>query len=91
MVFAGTLLLGLVVLPLVGTATGSFATDAESAAFFSLATLKGLPYLLGGSILSVLIHPYWETRSRLARVALALLDVGVCWAVAAAIALARLG
>jgi len=57
LVFLGMAGLGFVVAPALGLATGLFAIDAEARAFFSLLTLKSVPYLLALSTLSAFAYP----------------------------------
>jgi len=87
LVFVGTALLGFVVVPLVGIAGGLFSIDAEARAFFSLLTLKGVPYLLGLSTLSGLLYRPLSARRLPARVGLLGVNVLVVWFIAASIAL----
>ena len=87
LVFVGAALLGFIVAPLVGIAAGLFSIDAEARAFFSLLTLKGVPYLLGLSMLSALLHRPLSTRRLPARVGLLGVNVLAVWLVAVSIAL----
>jgi hypothetical protein len=52
LVFVAMAGLGFVALPELGLAAGLFAIDAEARAFFSLLTLKSVPFLLALSTLS---------------------------------------
>jgi hypothetical protein len=91
LVFAGTTILGFVVAPPLGTASGLFLIDTESAAFFSLLTLKGVPYLAALSVLSGLLYRKHSERRLRVRAALLGVNILLAWLVAAAIALAILG
>jgi hypothetical protein len=90
-VFAGALVLGLVVLPVLGAASGMFVSATDAQAFFSFATLKGVPVIFGASILSVLVHPFVKHHGFVGRVGWTALDIVICWSAAAAYALVRLG
>jgi hypothetical protein len=57
LVFLGMAGLGFVIAPALGLATGLFVIDAEARAFFSLLTLKSVPYLLALSTLSGFAYP----------------------------------
>ena len=91
LVFLGTALLGFVVAPWLGMATGLFRIEAESSGFFSLLTLKGVPYLVALSVLSGFLHPTFSSRRLRLRVILFGLNVLVAWLIGASIALAILG
>jgi hypothetical protein len=91
LVFVGTTLLGFVVAPFLGTSSGLFPIDTESAAFFSLLTLKGVPYLAALSALSGLLYSMDSERGLPARAALFCANSLLAWLVAASIALAILG
>lgn len=91
LVFLGTALLGFVVAPYLGLASGLFAIDTEAAAFFSLLTLKGVPWLVALSLGSGLLYPSLSTRRVRVRAALLGVNVLGVWLIAAAIALAILG
>jgi hypothetical protein len=91
LVFSGAALLGFVAAPFLGTSTGLFSIEAESAAFFSLLTLKGVPYLVALSVLSGLWFARDSSRPVPTRVALWGLNVALAWLVAASIAFAILG
>jgi len=90
-VFIGTTLLGFVVAPILGTATGLFSIDVESQSFFSLLTLKGVPYLAALSTLSALVYPPLSRRRLPVRVIILAINVIAVWSAAASIALAILG
>lgn len=91
LVFAGTALVGFVVAPWLGSASGAFPIDAEARAFFSLLTLAGVPYLAGLCVLSGALYPRLAGRRLRVRVALFGLNVLAAWLCAASIALAILG
>jgi hypothetical protein len=91
LVFIGTALLGFVVAPALGTATGVFSIDVESQSFFSLLTLKGVPYLAALSILSALIYQPLSRRRFPGRAIFLILNIVIAWLVAASIALVMLG
>ena len=90
-VFLGTAVLGFVVAPLLGSATGLFPIDAEARAFFSLLTLEGVPDLLAFSALSGLLYPTLSRRRPALWIALYAMNVVAAWLAGAAIALALLG
>ena len=90
-VLVGIAVLGFVVAPFVGVASGLFPIDVESSAFFSLLTLKSAPYLFGlaaasGSLYAILARRAWPLRA-----AGFLLNVVAAWSIGAAIALFVLG
>lgn len=91
LVFVGAAVLGFVVAPLLGMASGLFAMDTDARAFFSLLTLKGVPYLVGLSTLSAFLHPGLSSRGLRLRLALFALNVLAAWLAAAAIAFTILG
>jgi len=91
LVFAGTALLGLVVAPYLGFATGLFAIDTESRGFFSLLTLKAMPALAALSVLCGATYPWLAKRGPAARGGLFVASVLVAWLVGAALALFMLG
>lgn len=91
LVFGGAALLGFVVAPFLGIESGLFAIDAEARAFFSLLTLKGVPYLVAISVLSSLAYPPLRSRRLRLRLTLFTLNVVGAWLVSASIALAILG
>lgn len=91
LVFLGTALLGFVVAPWLGTATGLFTIEVESSGFFSMLTLKGVPYLVALSVVSGLLSPTLSGLGLRLRVALFGLNVLVAWLVGASIAFAILG
>ena len=91
LVFAGTSILGFVVAPFLGTASGLFPIEAESAGFFSFLTLKGVPYLAALSVLSGLLYSKHAERRLRVRAALLGVNILLAWLIAAAIALAILG
>ena len=90
-VFAGTAVLGFVVAPYLGSATGLFPIDTEAQAFFSLLTLKGVPDLAILSAASSFLYPMGSRRRLGLRVALYVVNVLLAWLVAVSIALALLG
>ena len=90
-VFAGAALLGFVVAPFLGIATGLFPIDTEASAFFSLLTLKGVPDLAILSAASGFLAPALFRQRRGLRVALYAANVLLAWLVAVSIALAVLG
>lgn len=91
LVFLGTALLGFVIAPWLGVATGLFSIEAESSGFFSMLTLKGVPYLVALSVLSGLLSPMLADRRLRLRVMLFGLNVLGAWLIGASIALAILG
>ena len=90
-VFLGTALLGFVVAPWLGMAIGLFTIEAESSGFFSILTLKGVPYLVALSVPSGLLHPMFSGRRLRLRVVLFGLNILAVWLIGASIALAILG
>lgn len=90
-VFAGTALLGFVVAPWLGIAGGLFPVEAEGRAFFSMLTLKGVPYLMLLAALSSLAYPVLAAQTPPRRILLYGVNVLVAWLIAASIALAILG
>ncbi|HEY8152758.1 MAG TPA: hypothetical protein VII72_01380 [Myxococcota bacterium] len=91
LVFFGTALLGFVIAPWLGVATGLFTIEAESSGFFSMLTLKGVPYLVALSVLSGPVYPMLAGLRLPARLVLMALNVLVAWSIGAAIAFAILG
>ena len=91
LVLVGTTILGFVVAPFLGTASGLFPIETESAAFFSLLTLKGVPYLAALSVLSGLLYPNLSQRRLRDRAAVLSANILLAWLVAASIALVILG
>jgi hypothetical protein len=91
LVLAGTAVLGFVVAPYVGIATGLFVIDTEARGFFSLLTLKGTPFLVGLGILSTLVYPRSLSLRRPVRAVVLALNVLVAWLIAGAVALISLG
>jgi len=91
LVFIGTAVLGFVVAPVLGAATGLFSIDVESRSFFSLLTLKGVPYLAALSTLSALVYQPLSRCRLPVRILIVIVNVVVVWLVAASIALAVLG
>jgi len=91
LVFLGTALLGFVAAPWLGMATGLFSIEAEASGFFSLLTLKGVPYLVALSVASGLLYPMVSSRRLHMRVMLAGLNILAVWLIGASIALAILG
>jgi hypothetical protein len=90
-VLAGTALLGFVIAPFLGIAVGLFPLEAEGRAFFSMLTLRGVPYLMLLAALSSLAYPVVSARSPRRRILLYGTNVLVAWLIAASIALAILG
>jgi hypothetical protein len=90
-VFAGMLLLGFVLAPWLGTATGLFEIDVEAQGFFSMLTLKAFPYLAGASVFSAGLYARLATRRPAARLAGYALNVTLAWLAGAGIALLLLG
>jgi hypothetical protein len=91
LVLAGIAALGFVVAPFVGVATGLFPIDAESAGFFSLLTLKGVPYWGAlGAASSALYGPLARRRVPV-RIAVYASNVALVWLAGAGIALLELG
>jgi hypothetical protein len=91
LVLAGIALTGFVVAPALGTATGLFAIDTESAAFFSWLTLKGSPYWGGLGVASAPLHGVLAGRGAGVRIALYAVNVALAWLAGAAIAFFDLG
>ncbi|MGH7290389.1 MAG: hypothetical protein ACREJT_04215 [Myxococcota bacterium] len=91
LVFAGAATLGFVVAPALGIASGLFSIDAEARGFFSLLTLKGVPYLVGLSAVSGLAYRTLAARRPLVRASLLGLNVLVVWVAGASAALLILG
>jgi hypothetical protein len=91
LVLAGIALTGFVVAPVLGTATGLFAIDTESAAFFSLLTLKGAPYWGGLGVASAGLYGSLASRGLGARIAAYAANVALAWLAGAGIALFALG
>jgi hypothetical protein len=91
LVFVGAAVVGFVVMPLLGMRSGLFAIEAEAYAFFSLLTLKGVPYLIALGILSGLLHQRMSERPLWFWATLLGVNVFVAWLVGASIAFAILG
>jgi hypothetical protein len=91
LVLAGIALTGFVVAPWLGVATGLFAIDTESAAFFSWLTLKGSPYWGGLGVLSGPLYGSLANRRAGMRIALYAANVALAWLAGAAIAFFDLG
>jgi hypothetical protein len=91
LVLVGIALTGFVVAPALGTASGLFAIDAESAAFFSLLTLKGAPYWGGLGVASAALYAALARRGALARMGAYAANVVLAWLAGAAVALLALG
>ena len=91
LVLAGVALLGFVVAPVLGTATGLFAIDTESAAFFSLLTLKGAPYWGGLGVASAPLYGSLASRGTGVRIAVYAANVALAWLAGAGIAFSALG
>ena len=91
LVLVGSLVLGLVVAPLLGMASGAFAVEADARAFFSWLMLEAVPLLVGLSVFSSAFHrglsgrPAWVWGAVLVANA-----VGV-WTIGAAVSLLILG
>jgi hypothetical protein len=90
-VLAGTALLGFVIAPVVGIAFGLFPIEADGRAFFSLLTLRGVPYLMLLAALSGLAYPALSRQRIPRRILLYVVNVLVAWLIGASIALAILG
>lgn len=90
-VFAGMLLLGFVLAPWLGVATGLFAIDVESQGFFSMLTLKAMPYLVGLGVFSAGLYPRLAPRPLAQRLAGYALNAALGWLAGAGIALWLLG
>jgi hypothetical protein len=90
-VFAGVAVFGFVLAPLLGIASGLFPIEAEARGFFSLLTLKGVPYLVALSAVSGALYPALSGYRASLRVALYGLNVVLAWLVGGAVALAILG
>ena len=89
LVFVAMAGLGFAVLPELGLASGLFAIDAEARAFFSLLTLKSVPFLLALSTLSGFA---WQRLRELpVRMRLAAFVPNVLVAYAVAVGLGALG
>ena len=82
LVFAGMAALGFVALPELGLASGLFTIDAEARGFFSLLTLRSVPFLLATSTLSAFAWPRLRALSWPRRLALFVPNVLVAYAVA---------
>jgi len=91
LIFVGVSAFGFVVAPVLGIESGFFPIEAEARAFFSLLTLKGVPYILPLSVGSAILHHAVRRRRLSLRVALYCLNVVLAWVVTASIALAILG
>jgi hypothetical protein len=91
LVFAGTALLGFVIAPLLGIASGAFPIEAEAQGIFSLLTLKGIPFLVALGGCSGLLYERWSKRPLPVRIAVFGANVLVVWLIAAATALVILG
>ena len=91
LVFVGAALLGFVVAPFVGLVSGLFPIESDSRSFFSLLTLKGVPYFVGLSTLSAAVHIRFAGRRLRFRAGLLVLNILATWLIGASIALAILG
>jgi hypothetical protein len=80
LVFLGTAAIGFVLAPLVGHATGVFPIEVEAQAFFSLLTLKSVPYLFGLSASSSIAWAWGIRLGRLRCVALYLANTLLAYA-----------
>jgi len=90
-VFCGAATLGFVLLPRIGLSLGLFTTLSDAEAYFSWATLRAVPLLVGLSIASTLLYPALSRRPIARRIAWAGLNVVVVWGIGAAVSLLRLG
>jgi hypothetical protein len=90
-VFAGTALLGFLIAPALAIGSGLFALEAEGRAFFSMITLRGVPYLMLLAALSSLAYPALSAQRIPRRLLLYGVNVLVAWLIGASIALAILG
>ncbi|HXK24811.1 MAG TPA: hypothetical protein VMS55_19230 [Myxococcota bacterium] len=91
LVLAGIAVLGFVVAPFVGVATRLFAIDTESAAFFSLLTLKGAPYWGGLGVMSSALYGPLAGRRAPVWIAAYASNVALAWLAGAGIAMFELG
>jgi hypothetical protein len=91
LVLAGIAVLGFVVAPFLGVATGLFAIDTESAGFFSLLTLKGAPYWGGLGVASSALYGPLAGRRVPVWIAAYASTVALAWLAGAGIALLELG
>jgi len=82
LVFLGMAGLGFAVLPELGLASGLFTIDAEARAFFSLLTLRSVPFLLAASTLSAFAWGRLRALSWPRRLAVFVPNVLVAYAVA---------
>jgi hypothetical protein len=83
LVFVAMAGFGFAVLPAVGLASGLFTIEAEASAFFSLLTLKSVPFLLALSTLSGFAWPRLRTLPMPVRVGVFFPNVVVAWALGA--------
>ena len=91
LVFAGTALLGFVVLPPLGYAAGLFAIETDARAAFSLVTLKAVPVMAGLSAAAALSYEWLMRLSLPRRVAAYVATTVLVWLAGAAGAVLALG
>jgi hypothetical protein len=91
LVFAGTAVLGFVVLPALGYAAGLYPIDVEARAGFSLVTLKAVPFLVGQSAAAAVFYEQLVRFSIARRVAVYFATVLLVWFAGAAVAVFVLG
>jgi hypothetical protein len=91
LVFLGTAILGFVVLPAIGSASGLFPIDTEANATFSFVTLKAVPVLVGLSAASALSYEWLMGLSLARRAAVYFTTTLLAWVAGAAFALLLLG
>jgi hypothetical protein len=91
LVFLAAALLGFVVLPRFGHASGVFPVDTEAEAAFSMVTLKAVPFLASLSTAAALSYPWLMRHSIARRLAVYCGTVLLAWVAAAAIAVLILG
>jgi hypothetical protein len=85
LVFAGTAVLGFVVVPFVAHRVGWFPIETEAQAAFSLLTLGAVPFLVGLSTVAALAYPWILQRSWPLRVAAYCATALAAWMIGAAI------
>ena len=91
LVFLGTALLGFVVMPVLGHASGRFPIETEASAVFSLVTLKAVPFLAGLSVAAALSYEWLVRLPLTRRIALYFATTLLAWLVGAAFAVLILG
>jgi hypothetical protein len=91
LVFAGTALLGFVVAPAIGVATGLFPIEQEAAGYFSFLTLKAAPLLAGLSAGAARSQEWLAGFSIPSRIAVYAATVLLVWITGATIAAIVLG